>query len=381
MRISIVGAGIGGLTLALALQQQGIQVDVYEQSKSFRKIGAGIILGNNAMQIYKKLGIDKLLQAKGSKVSSMNVTDQKNRSISSIQLEYFEKRFDSINLAIHRADLHEILVQELNQSYLHYSKKLVSCEQESNKVMLNFEDGESIESDLVIAADGIHSIIRKQIFPAVKYRSTNQICWRGVLNHQLSDAFSEVFTEMWGDGCRLGFGQINPKEVYWFALINAKTENNHIDDSYWIQYFDSFLAEAKSLIHKTDTSSIHKSILEDFQPITSWFNDRVCLLGDAAHAMTPNMGQGAGQSIEDAYYLSKVLSSDEMTFGLDPKKNSLNAYQQYRIEKVKSIVKSSWQIGKIAQLENAFLRGIRNSAMRLLPESISKKQMEKVFTI
>ena len=381
MRITIIGAGIGGLTLGIALQQKGFQVDIYEKSKSFQKIGAGIILGNNAMQVYNQLRITSALKTKGSKVSSMNVTDASNKVISGMSLEHFENKFDSINLAIHRADLQNSLFEALSPDTVQFDKSVKNVKENQDSVRIEFEDGSSIDSSLVIAADGVHSAVRNSLFPKVEMRDSKQLCWRAVVEHKLSSDFEEIFTEMWGKGRRVGFGQINEKEVYWFALINSNKDHPTHHDGTWRKEFSEFIPEVQEILAKAKPEKMHLSQMSDFKPIKKWHTNRVCLLGDAAHAMTPNMGQGAGQSIEDAFKLADILTVEEFVDGQQSFDHLFKEYQEYRMPKVKRIVNTSWTIGSIAQLNNPLLRGFRNNMMRLLPDSLNQKQLESVFTI
>ncbi|MDA9774594.1 FAD-dependent monooxygenase [Saprospiraceae bacterium] len=381
MRITIIGAGIGGLTLGIALQAKGFQVDIFEKSKAFQKIGAGIILGNNAMQVYNQLGLTATLKAKGSKVSSMNVTNASNKLISGMSLEHFENKFDSINLAIHRADLQNSLFEALAPGTVQFSKAVKNVHENDDSVRIEFEDGSSIDSSLVIAADGVHSVVRNGLFPKVETRDSKQLCWRAVVEHKLSSDFDEIFTEMWGKGRRVGFGQINEKEVYWFALINSDKDHPSYHDGTWRKKFSEFIPEVQEILGKADPDRMHLSQMSDFKPIKKWYTNRVCLLGDAAHAMTPNMGQGAGQSIEDAYRLAQIMTGKEFEDNQHSFDQLFKEYQEYRMPKVKRIVNTSWTIGSIAQLNNPLLRGFRNNMMRLLPDSLNQKQLESVFTI
>ena len=373
-RVAIIGAGIAGLSLAIGLQKKGFLVTVFEQASEYKKVGAGIILGNNAMQVFRKLGLSEQLQSKGNYLSSMQVTDNKNKVISKMDFTEFERTFDSVNLAIHRSDLQQILFDNIQGNVVQFSKKLSDISESDGVVKLTFEDGSKEICDLCIGGDGFHSSVRNLLFPEVKYRDAKQVCWRGITETKLSSKFENMFTEMWGDRARMGFGQINETEVYWFALLNFEKSIEEYTNVNWRDRFQDFIPEAQQLLENTPDEKLHVAAMQDFQPIKNWTIGKVCLIGDAAHAMTPNMGQGAGQGIEDAHLLAQLL-------GLDPTNSSFLTFQNKRMAKVKGIVQNSWRLGKIAQLESKLWRKIRNLAMRMLPTSSTKKQLKKTYTL
>lgn len=175
-RIAIIGAGIGGLTAALAFKQKGFNITVYESAAEIKPVGAGIGIANNAMQIFKKLGIHEKIENACVKVSAMNITDHKLRLLSVMDLKEFEVKYGVCNVSIHRAVLQKILAEEIGFENIKLSKRLFKIEQNEN-VKLSFEDGSIENADVVIAADGIKSIVRTQLFDPSQIRDIKQICW------------------------------------------------------------------------------------------------------------------------------------------------------------------------------------------------------------
>jgi len=220
-QIAIIGAGIGGLTAALAFKQKGFNIAVYESAAEIKPVGAGIGIANNAMQIFKKLGIHKKIENAGIKVSSMNITDHKLRSLSVMDLKEFEVKYGVCNVSIHRAVLQNILADEIDFENIKLSKRLLKIEQSEN-VKLFFEDGSIETADVVIAADGIKSVVRNQLFDRSQMRDTKQICWRGVSKVSLHRDYNNKAVEAWGKGKRFGFVQINSQDFYWYAVVNCK---------------------------------------------------------------------------------------------------------------------------------------------------------------
>ncbi len=366
--IHIIGAGIGGLTLAIALKQKGFKVCVYEQSEHIKNVGAGIILANNAMQVYRKLGLDVLLQKEGATVSHMTLTNQTLETIQKTDLSGFEQEFKIKSKAIHRADLHSILLNNLDKSEIKLGYKLINIKENSSKSELFFENGKRVGATCVIAADGIHSLVRKQIFKKTIIRNTNQICWRGVANFTLESEFKGGLYEAWGNTSRFGFVSIGAGNVYWYAL-QSNNKNVLFDPQ---QIFKKYNPIITQLISTTDPNKIYKSSINDVKPLQNWFTNNVCLLGDAAHAMTPNMGQGACQAIEDAYVLAELLAKY-------PHNEAFLKYQNIRKSKVNTIVKTSRIIGVLAHVPFVFLQKTRNLLMKLAPANT--KQLQAIFSI
>lgn len=371
-RIAIIGAGIGGLTAALAFKQKGFNVTVYESATEIKPVGAGIGIANNAMQIFKKLGIHKKIENAGVKVSTMNITDHNLRSLSVMDLKEFEVKYGVCNVSIHRAVLQNILAEEIGFENIQLSKRLLKIEQ-TDKVKLFFEDNSIETADIVIAADGIKSIVRNQLFDPSQIRDTNQICWRGVSKMALPNQYTNKAVEAWGKGKRFGFVQINNQDVYWYAVVNeslVKQTENDLQD-----LFAEFNSDVLEIIENTSEDTMIKNRIIDLKPIHKWYNKNVCLLGDAAHATTPNLGQGACQAIEDAYLLAELYQEDKSI------ETVFEEYQKLRIKKAHSIVNSSWRIGKIAHIENNFAIYIRNLVMRSVPTSANSMQLKIIYNV
>ncbi len=374
MNIDIIGAGIGGLTTAIALQQKGVKVRIYEQTDELKAVGAGILLANNAMQVYQKMGLKSQIEKFGNPISLMNITTKDLTVLSSADLKHFETKYNCQNIAIHRATLQRILTEHLQPNTLNLGFKLAEIKTNDNKNLLRFENGEEITSRITLGADGLNSTVRKQLFLNTKIRTAHQICWRGMVNISLPQKFQKELNEAWGNGDRFGFVQIAPGKVYWYALKSFNKQNNAYSIERLSNYFSNYNEVIKNIIHQTPTETIHTATIEDLKSIKSWFKGNVCLLGDAAHATTPNMGQGACQAIEDAYILGECL--DKFTT-----EKAFSTFQKLRTSKVKKVVNTSWQIGKMAHWKNPIATGLRNQIIKMAPKHMGRKQSEKIFEL
>jgi 2-polyprenyl-6-methoxyphenol hydroxylase-like FAD-dependent oxidoreductase len=376
VKISIIGAGIGGLTTAIALKQKGFEVEIFEASKNFEKAGSGIILAINAMQVYKRLGLYDEISSLGSHTNSLLITDEELNTITEVNLAKAETDFKAKSYAIHRATLHTILLNRLKETKIHFNKKLKSLSQTNNEVSIVFEDGTSDTSDILIGADGIHSTVRKSIFDNTELRIAKQVCWRGIVEIDIPQKYQTELNELWGKGKRFGFVSINKKEVYWYALSNYKTNyKKEFANANLEELFADFSPLVKKIISKTEIQHILCNEIMDLKPISSWHCKNVCLIGDASHATTPNLGQGACQAIESAYVLAESLST-EMNIQV-----AFQKLEKTRKANAEKIVNTSWTVGKIAHLENGFGIFLRNNLMRLIPQKSTIKQSTSIYKL
>lgn len=368
--ITIIGAGIGGLTTALALKQGGFKVSVYESAKEIKPVGAGIVMAGNAMQIFRELGIREKIENKGNKISFLKMTDEKLRSLSVVSLAKLERKYGVSDIAIHRAELQRILAEEVGYENIHLGKRLTNI-QNGEVVNITFEDQSILNAEIVIAADGIHSTVRNQLFERSTFRDTKQLCWRGVLNTDLTGKYTQEAYEAWGRGKRFGFVKISENTMYWFAVVNeGMYKNKELTD-----LFQEFHPDILKMISGTDKDQIFQSRIIDLKPFSGWHDRNVCLMGDAAHATTPNLGQGACQAVEDAYILGKLFTSGKSV------ENIFAEYEKLRKKKAHYIVNTSWMLGKVPHIENAFGVWLRNLLMKMIPDSISEKQIDEVFDL
>ncbi len=374
MFIDIIGAGIGGLTTAIALEQKGFKTRIFEQAEHMKPVGAGIFLANNAMQVYEKLGLKKIIEAHGTPISSINITQSNLKLLSKLDLTYFEQKYNTRNIAIHRGKLQQILLDTLKATEIHLNHQLISIDKNTNGYDLKFGNGKVILSSIILGADGLNSMVRQSLLSDNGIRQANQICWRGITAYELPLKYRNEPSEAWGRAKRFGFVQIAKNKVYWFALKSINKNLKDLSVNNLENYFNDFHPIIKDIITSTPKEQIHTAEISDLKPIFVWHRENVCLIGDAAHATTPNMGQGACQAIEDAYVLSECLDKYEIN-------KAFKEYQKLRLPKAHQVVKASWIFGKMAHLRNPILIGLRNQMLKLTPASINRKQNEHIFQL
>lgn len=380
MQIIIIGAGIGGLTTAIALLQKGFSVQIYEASKELQPVGAGIVLASNVLQIFERLNILTDIQVRGKMLDSMSVTDAKGKIIQKTDLKKVAEKFGKGVLGIHRARLQAGLLANLPENIVHLNKKCISISQNKEKVTVSFEDGTKAEADICIGADGLRSVVRKHILGDFPLRYSGQTCWRGIANMTLPSPYNGNAYEMWGShgGLRMGFLEITAGEIYFFAV--QKTTANGTDNAaerkeMLLKMYADFPPVVKEIIQNTPLEKIVRHDITDLQPITKWHEERTVLIGDAAHATTPNMGQGGAQAIEDAWVIADCLAK------YPNYAEAFAKFQEIRYEKAVWIVNNSATLGKMTNISGKFLTELRNFVLRLVPNSIAEKQAEKIYKL
>lgn len=367
--IIIVGAGIGGLCTAITLRKAGFQVSIYEQSPGFDRPGAGITLWANAVKALRILRVEETLSR--SLISAMEIRTWKGDVLHRSTMQALEQKLGAPGIAIHRADLHRILLASLPAGIVQTGKALVGFEQSNQNVTAFFSDGSAVQGDLLVGCDGIHSAVRRQIFPDVRLNYAGYAAWRGVVAVRAGVSF-ELTSETWGKGARFGIVPIGGKKIYWFATANlpANRKSSPAErQSELLRRFSGWHAPIEALIQETDPQDILYNDIYDFNPMPRWSSGRVTLLGDAAHATTPNLGQGAGQAIESAVVLARCLAEENQL------QAALSRYEAVRRPRTAWITNQSHRMGQIGQIDHPILCNLRNLAVRLIPSS----RLEKIL--
>lgn len=371
--VIIMGGGIGGLCTALALQQHGFSVKVYEKAKKFGEVGAGITLWSNAIKVARALGFADAILAAGSKVQQSQIRAKDGEALFNAGMGDMESKFGEPVVAIHRADLHEILVQALAPDTVVMNTQSVRFEQDDKGVTVHFDHGAPATASLLIGADGIHSTVRQQLFPAITLRYSGYTAWRGVVETENESALG-LTSETWGRGARFGIVRIDRQRVYWFATHNQPAGEKVTPDERKAtlqRIFKGWHTPIDHLLEATPAAAILQNDIFDVEPFTPWSKGRVALLGDAAHPTTPNMGQGACMAMESAYALARAMREES------DHQAAFARYERERHERTAWITKTSWAIGRGGQIENALLIGLRNFVVKMTPAGALQKNLHQ----
>lgn len=373
-KILIVGAGIAGLMMQNKLEALGCTSVLCEQSDVLRAEGAGLLLGANVVKIFKEIGLESELLSKSQVIDTIKSMDNDNNLLGKLDLKKVYESSGYQTLTICRQALFDILVQSIDKERVWLSHKVISIKKVIDGYVVVFTNGRVEEFSKIIAADGLHSRVKKLIFKDEELRYTKQACWRFVVNSQ-EGANSSVCSEMWGDEKRVGIFPLVNNKTYCFLVSSIKGGEEKLNFKDVIREFDDFGGEWAKISSTLDTQNTQYLYVElvDAKNITLQ-KDGVVFMGDSAHSTTPNMGQGAAMGIESAYLFSELLKKSRFDFD---KASSL--YEQERYERVNSIRKKSMALGKLAHIKSKTAQKIRNFILKVIPDILTQKEFEKAI--
>jgi 2-polyprenyl-6-methoxyphenol hydroxylase-like FAD-dependent oxidoreductase len=357
--VNIIGGGIGGLTLANALQNERIDFKLFEQSPQITEVGAAISISKAALDILQRLDLATDVKNTGYETRHFHISDKKLKDIRVTSTE-------SPVTIIHRAKLIDILVSRLPKEKIQLNTKLTTIRNETEFSELNFSNGLKLKSRCTAIADGIQSISRKQIFPGIKIRHSGQAIWRGITTLNLPEQYCHTYTEIWSNTKRFLFVPMDSTTIFWLAIKNAAIGGEDDPDTIrqeLVQEYHDFHPFVKELL--LNSSNFIRNDLADLgTEKRKWYQDKIVFIGDAIHATTPNLAQGGCQAIEDAYCLSLLMKKSNYDFS-----EVFPTFQSMREKKVSFIVNTSWRFGKMAQypissrLAKYFFKYVPNSTI------------------
>lgn len=368
MKALVLGAGIGGLATAIALRRDGHEVEVFERAAALEDVGAGLSMSPNALAALDRLGVGDHIRRRGGIARRILVRNRHGDVLNEIDAEGREWEI----VGIHRADLQDVLLSAAGEVNLGIAA--VRFADEETGVAVRLEDGSEIEGDLLVGADGIRSTVRRQLKGDEPLRSAGYFGWRAAID--FADLSLEgTFSESWGPRFRVGLITLGSGRLYWFVSELAPEDEPLPPDpqTYFRDKLHDWHRPIPEVVEATPAGALSRLPIHDRPPLETWGRGRVTLLGDAAHPMTPNLGQGAAQALEDAVVLALALRNES-----DPIA-ALRAYEAARIPRTTMIVKRSYQFGRIAQLGNPLACRMRDAVMKATPKRIQRRQQELVI--
>lgn len=370
-KVLIIGAGIGGLTLARALTRAGIPCELFERSPELRAVGAGITIQTAAMLALRTLGLDEAVAAAGEELRLVALLTDAGKTLTRTSVTFLKEELGASTVALHRGRLQEVLLASVEGVPLHLGAALTTYESDATSVTATFANGTSVRGRLLVGADGLHSAVRRQLLGDTPLRYAGYTSWRGIAATDAAFPRHEA-AELWGRGARFGCAGLGHGETYWFGVLDAPPGGTDAQPLEAVKrHFAGFGGPAPALLAATAPERVLRTDIHDRAPVARWSAGRVVLLGDAAHPTTPNLGQGGCMAIEDAVVLAHALGRAPSFV------EAFAAYEAARVARTNATVDASNRFGRIAQLRNPVGVWARNVALRLTPTNTMRRQLRK----
>lgn len=338
MKAIIIGGGIGGMSAALALQKAGIETAVFEAVKEMKPVGAAISIWPNGVKCLNALGLKHPLRALGGNMAYMAYQDFVSAAtLTRFSLDPLVQQVGEYPCPIARAELQALLIDSYGRDRVSFGKRVREVVQHASGVTAFFDDGTQTSGDLLIAADGAHSIVRESVLgEKTERRYAGYVNWNGLVEIDTAIAPDNQWTTFVGEGKRVSLMPVSDNRFYFFFDVPlpkglAEDRTTVTDDLQ--RYFHGWAAPVQKLIAAIDPQTTNRIEIHDIEPFSRFVRGRVALLGDAAHSTTPDIGQGGCAAMEDAIVLADMLSAHSL--GIE---DALRRYESRRVIRTRDLV-------------------------------------------
>jgi 2-polyprenyl-6-methoxyphenol hydroxylase-like FAD-dependent oxidoreductase len=374
-RALVIGAGIAGLATAIALQRAGRDVLVLERAPQLREVGAGISLWPNAVRALRRLGIGDAVEAAGAPARDSALRSWRGAQLGASITPRLQARFGAPLVLVHRARLQAVLRRALDPDAVRLGAECAAFDQDRETVAVRLVGGGVERGAVLIGADGLHSRVRTALAHDGPPRYAGITAWRGVV--PVDDTLARRISggETFGRGSLFGVAALNGSQVYWWAAMRCREGSGDgagAERSSLMSAFAEWHDPIPELVAATPAGAIIRSCLYDRPALARLSVGRIALVGDAAHPMLPNLGQGACQAIEDAVVLGEELAGPEDVVA------ALERYSARRAGHTADVARASRQMSRVAHLRGPVTAGIRNALLRASPPSASLRRLAPI---
>lgn len=359
----VVGGGIAGLSAAISLMRAEWTVTVLERAPQFGEIGAGLSLTGNGLAALDAIGLADATRAVGTPITVVGTRNDRGRWLMRMPADP-----STSALGVHRARLHSVLLDAAAAATdLVAGAGVLDVEPGTPgaaRARVRWHDGTDVqerEADLVVAADGLRSVVRAQLFPHSGATYTGKTCWRAVVDD--AAVADDRFAVFWGPGAEFGALRTGPSETYWYGYLQHAQDASYPDELAAAQaHFGTWAPEVARVVAATRPERlVRHDVFHLAPPLPSYVHGRVVLIGDAAHALVPTMGQGANTALEDGVSVGLLVRGVDL--GAE-----LRAFDRDRRPRTQAIARRSLATQRMgADLRGGWARGVRDRLMRLVP--------------
>lgn len=384
----MIGGGIGGLTLARACLDRGIAVELYEKRPLNQMLSGpgGIFIQRNAMRVYKLLWEGRIYDAfyrRGGSILKGGFFSQSGEPLYINTPQFIQE--DNLGICLLRAELQQILHEALPAGTVRPESSFKGFEEKGNTIRVSFQNGSSTEGDILVGADGLYSTVRACLNGKARLDPpiySGMCCWRGYFDGiglPLDEQYS--WAEFWGQGDRFGYFDVGSGRFSFYAFDNIAAGGNDASEGGSLNAlrsrFSSYASPVPAILEALASQPIYRDDIYDRPPLgQEWGRGRVTLIGDAAHPVQPNIGQGGCMAIEDAFELVKRLSKDVKN---DAIPSLLRQFEVSRCDRVRRVFMTARQVGQLGQAESAIACYIRNWLYKLTPTKVADQQFKWLF--
>ncbi|MGI5400486.1 FAD-dependent oxidoreductase [Streptomyces sp. CA-135486] len=379
----VVGAGIGGLTAAIALHRRGWHVTVCERAPEPPTTGAGIGLAPNALRALDTVDIDAAHAAGSAVPTTMGLRRSDGQWLTRTDTADMAARYGMPPIAVPRPALAAVLAAALPPEALRYGTAVTAVDDAAGRPTIRTAVGPDLPADLVVAADGIHSPLRRAYFPAHPgLRYIGETAWRTIVD--APDLRIPAMSETWGRGERFGVAPLSDGRLYLYATAVVPAGTRSADHRAELRHrFGSWHDPIPALLDRVgrlDPADVLRNDLYDLAaPLPRMHHGRIAWLGDAAHAMAPNLGQGGCQAIEDAVVLAHLLPAGDSGDSSDSTPAALAAYTAARRDRTDAVRARARRVGRLGALRNPLAVAARDLAVRATPARLALRGMDDLF--
>jgi len=339
MKAIVIGAGMGGMSAAAALEKAGVSCEVFEAVTEMRPVGAAISVWSNGIKCLKHLGMGHIVERFGGDMQSMAYVDaQSGEAMTQFSLQPLYREVSEVAHPIARGQLQQAMIDTWGAARVQFGKRVVSVSDDGSAVSATFEDGSTVTADLLIGADGTHSMVRPVVLGyAPERRYAGYVNWNGLVEINEAIAPATQWTTFVGEGKRVSVMPVSDHRFYFFfdvPLPKGLAEDRSTVRADLKRYFAGWTEPVQRLIEAIDPATTNRIEVHDIEPFSPMVKGRIALLGDAAHSTTPDIGQGGCMAMEDAVALGGIF---EQGSGLSIEEK-LRAYQEARLARDRELV-------------------------------------------
>ena len=374
-RIGIAGAGVGGLTAAIALQRRGnFEVVVFERADALSRRGAALLIWSNALLALASIALAEEVQAASAALDITEVRSANGDVLSRLPIGEWSEHAGAPTVVVRRPVLLDILGAALPPGVVRLGASLRSYELVGRGVRLLFDDGSTEDVDALVGADGLHSVVRRQLLGDAPTRDGGYDAWVGIAPIRPEGIRRAVATATVGRGPRFWTAALRDDSVFWYATLNPRSVRTRARNQEELcDVFRDWHSPIPELVASTPPGELIRTQIRDRAPVQEWGAGPITLLGDAAHPSTPDLGQGACQAIESAIVMGECLNHSASIA------DGFREYERSRMQRTAAISRLCWMTAANSTVEGSLTCRLRDAAIRIGLESVARSSLRWIL--